>query len=105
MSPGDVSFEEMVASVEEGLMVHDYLGLGQGNPINGEFSVNVVLGYKIEDGKVAGRVKDVMLAGNAFSALKDITTISREREWESGAYTWFSGLFPYVQVGTLNVTA
>ena len=50
--------------------MHEYLGLGQGNPINGEFSVNLFLGYKIENGKLVGRVKDVMLAGNAFDALK-----------------------------------
>jgi PmbA protein len=62
-------------------MVRQFLGLGQGNPINDEFSVNVFLGYKIENGKVAGRVKDVMLAGNAYSALKDITGMSKEREW------------------------
>lgn len=86
-------------------MVHEFLGLGQGNPINSEFSVNVFLGYKIENGKVAGRVKDVMLAGNAYSALKDITAISKEREWISGSFAWFSGLFPYVQVGKLNITA
>ncbi len=105
MYPGEHSFEEMVAGIQEGLMVHEFLGLGQGNPINGEFSVNVFLGYKIENGKIAGRVKDVMLAGNAYSALKDITAISREREWVSGSFAWFSGLFPYVQVGKLNVTA
>jgi len=105
MGPGEHSFEEMVASISEGLLVHAFLGLGQGNPINGEFSVNVFLGYKIENGKVAGRVKDVMLAGNAYSALKDITAISKEREWVSGSWAWFSGLFPYVQVGQLNVTA
>ena len=102
MSPGDQSFEEMVAGIQEGLMVHEFLGLGQGNPINGEFSVNVFLGYKIENGRIAGRVKDVMLAGNAYAALKDITAMSREREWVSSR---FSGLFPYVQVGKLNVTA
>ena len=105
LSPGDLSFEEMVANLDEGLMVHEFLGLGQGNPINGEFSVNVFLGYKIENGKVTGRVKDVMLAGNAYTALKDITAISKEREWISGSFAWFSGLFPYVQVAKLNVTA
>jgi PmbA protein len=105
MTPGDKSFDQMVAGVQEGLLVHDFLGLGQGNPINGEFSVNVFLGYKIENGRIVGRVKDVMLAGNAYSALKDITAISRERDWVSGSFAWFSGLFPYVQVGKLNVTA
>jgi len=105
MSPGDKSFDEMVSGIQEGLMVHDFLGLGQGNPINGEFSVNVFLGYKIKGGKIAGRVKDVMLAGNAYAALKDIAAISKEREWVSGPYSFFAGLFPYVQVGGLSVTA
>jgi hypothetical protein len=55
-------------------------------------------------------------AGNAYSALKDITAISKERAWSShgrpvvdawvsGSFAWFSGLFPNVQVGKLNVTA
>jgi len=92
----------MLKGIESGLLVHEFLGLGQGNPINGEFSVNVFLGYKIEHGKIVGRIKDVMLAGNAFEAIKDITAISQEREWVSG---WISGLFPYVQVGKLSVTA
>jgi len=86
-------------------MVHEFLGLGQGNPINGEFSVNVFLGYKIEKGKIVGRVKDVMLAGNAYAALKDISAISKERESIGGPFSRISGLFPYVQVGKLNVTA
>ena len=36
---------------------------------------------------VAGRVKDVVLAGNAYSAPKDIAALSRERAW------WVSGSF------------
>jgi PmbA protein len=40
----------------------------------------------VESGRIVGRVKDVMLAGNAYSALKEITAISREREWVSGSF-------------------
>jgi predicted Zn-dependent protease len=39
-----------LSGIKEGLMVDVFMGLGQGNPINGEFSTNVFLGYKIEDG-------------------------------------------------------
>jgi len=52
-----------------------------------------------------GRVKDAMLAGNAFTALKNITAISQEREWVSGPWAYISGLMPYIQVGKLSVTA
>ncbi|MFZ3151923.1 MAG: TldD/PmbA family protein [Anaerolineaceae bacterium] len=105
INPGNTPYETMLRSIEKGLLVHEFLGLGQGNPINGEFSLNVSLGYKIENGKVVGRVKDVMLAGNAFVALKNITAISQEREWVSGQWTYISGLMPYIQVGKLSITA
>jgi PmbA protein len=105
IDPGDTPYETMIRNTTKGLLVHDFLGLGQGNPINGEFSVNLFLGYKIEKGKLVGRVKDVMLAGNAFDALKDIIAISKEREWVSGPWAWFTGLMPYIQVGKLSVTA
>jgi len=105
INPGDTPYDDMLKGIDNGLLVNDFLGLGQGNPINGEFSVNVFLGYKIENGKIAGRVKDVMLAGNAFTALKNVTAISQEREWLSGPWAWFNGLVPYLQVGKLSVTA
>ena len=105
ISPGETPYEAMIAGIDDGLLVRGFLGLGQGNPINGEFSVNLYLGYKIQKGKIVGRVKDVMLAGNVFDAIQDITAISREREWVSGPYSWITGLLPYVQIGRLSVVA
>jgi PmbA protein len=105
INPGKTPYENMIRNIAKGLLVHEFLGLGQGNPINGEFSVNLFLGYKIENGKLVGRVKDVMLAGNAFDVLKDIIAISEERQWVSGPGSMFSGLMPYIQVGRLSVTA
>jgi PmbA protein len=105
IEPGAIPYKEMLGSVQKGLLVHEFLGLGQGNPINGEFSVNVFLGYKIENGQIMGRIKDVMLAGNAFEALKHITAISEEREWVGGPWASFAGLMPYIQIDKLSVTA
>ncbi len=107
ISPGDVSYAEMLRGMKHGLLVHQFLGLGQGNPINGEFSINVGLGYKIENGEIVGRVKDVMLAGNAYDALKNITAISKEYEWVIGSrmFVSYSGLSPYIQFGKLSVVA
>lgn len=105
INPGETPYREMLGGIQNGLLVHEFLGLGQGNPINGEFSVNIFLGYKIENGQIMGRVKDVMLAGNAFDALKNITAVSKEREWISGPWSWIAGLMPYIQVDKLSVIA
>ncbi|MFN2304678.1 MAG: TldD/PmbA family protein [Anaerolineales bacterium] len=105
INSGETSYEDMIKGIEHGLLVNDFLGMGQGNPINGEFSVNVFLGYKIENGKITGRIKDVMLSGNAFTAFENITAISKEREWVVNPYLDFSGFFPYIKVDKLSVTA
>lgn len=97
---GDTSYKEMVKNTKEGLLVHDVLGLGQGNPISGEFSVNVQLGYKIENGEIIGRVKDVMLAGNTYEALKNTAAIGDKAEWAGG-----SVLTPPIQIARLSVVA
>ncbi|MHC5079442.1 MAG: metallopeptidase TldD-related protein [Planctomycetota bacterium] len=97
---GGVPLETLVGELEEGLLVEHVLGLGQGNAMAGEFSVNVAQGYKIEKGEIVGRVKDVMVAGNVYDALMDIDALSAEEEWNPG---WFEGSFPYVRVGRLSV--
>jgi PmbA protein len=102
IAEGDTPYEEMVRGIDEGLLVHRVMGLGQGNPISGEFSVNVSLGFKIEKGEIVGRVKDVMLAGNVYDALNDIVTIGDRAEWVSA---WFTGRIPYLQIGKLSVVA
>jgi len=100
---GDTPYVAMIKSVQEGLLVYDVIGLGEGSRISGEFSVNVQLGYKIEHGEVVGRVKDVMLAGNVYDALKDIVAIGDRAEWLS----MFGGshFVPPIQIGSLSVVA
>ncbi|RKY68094.1 MAG: TldD/PmbA family protein [Candidatus Latescibacterota bacterium] len=97
---GAASFEEMIRSVDEGMIVEDVMGLGQGNVISGAFSVNVSLGYKIEKGEIVGRVKDVMLAGNSYEALNRVAAVGDKAEWGSG-----SRKTPPVLIEELSVVA
>jgi PmbA protein len=53
--------------------------------MGGDFSGNVLLGYKIENGEITGRVKDTMVAGNVHEALKRIATIGSETRWVGGS--------------------
>ena len=97
---GDTPYEEMLKNTREGLLVRDVMGLGQGNPISGEFSVNVRLGYKIENGEIVGRVKGVMLAGNTYDALRNIAAIGDKAQWAGGSL-----LTPPIQISKLSVVA
>jgi len=80
VSPGKLSLDNMIKSVKEGIIVHDVIGGGQSNLLAGDFSVNIGLGYKIENGEIVGRVKDTMVAGNVYDAFQNIVGLGAEVE-------------------------
>ncbi len=82
---GEVSFQEMVKDMKEGLVVEEVIGAGQGNTLGGDFGGNVLLGYKVENGEIVGRVKDTMIAGNVYQVLSELPGIGREARWVGGS--------------------
>jgi PmbA protein len=84
IAPGKASFDEMVGDIKEGLVIEQLMGATQGNILGGDFSGNVLLGYKVESGKIVGRVKNTMVAGNVYKLLKDISAIGSQAKWVSG---------------------
>ena len=84
LSGGDVSFQAMVEDMKEGLVVEQLIGAEQGNLLGGDFGGNVLLGYKVEDGEIVGRVKDTMIAGNVYQVLKELLGIGQEARWVGG---------------------
>jgi PmbA protein len=101
VEPGDMKLADMLESMEDGLFVDFCLGVGQGNYMAGEFSTNVGLGYRVKGGKIVGRVKNVMLAGNAYDLLfKNLVGLSSER-----SFSMTMCLTPYMLVDGVSVTA
>jgi len=84
VAPGKTAFAEMVRDMKEGLVIEHLMGAEQGNILGGDFSGNVLLGYKVESGKIVGRVKDTMVSGNVYQILKEIAAIGSEAKWVSG---------------------
>lgn len=96
---GSTPQTEIIAGIEEGLLVESVLGLGQGNIASGEFSNNVAIAFKIEDGKVVGRVKNTMIAGNTYTLLKDhLIALGEEARWAHGILRT-----PTIAVDAVNV--
>ena len=98
IAPGETPLTDMITGIDEGLLVQDVLGLGQGNVLSGAFSNPIALGFKIEKGEIVGRVKDVSIAGNIYDVLQNIAAVSRESEW---IYTNFNA--PYILLEEMNV--
>ena len=76
------------------------LGAGQGNELSGDFSANISLGYKIEKGKIVGRVKNTMISGNAFRALSEIEEISSNTESVYGSL-----FLPFLQTNNVEISS
>ena len=100
IAPGSTSVEDLIAGMDEGIIVDRVLGAGQSNVLAGEFSVNIDLGYKVEKGKIVGRVKDTMVAGNIFEAFSNLVDLSDRPEWVGG-----SSLIPHILFAKLGVAA
>ncbi|HEV8393913.1 MAG TPA: TldD/PmbA family protein, partial [Vicinamibacterales bacterium] len=52
----------LIEDIDDGLIVDDLIGVGQGNVISGAFSHPVGLAYRVQRGEVTGRVKDAAVA-------------------------------------------
>ena len=102
LTPGNTTFEEMVNDVKEGLVIEYLMGAAQGNILSGDFSGNVLLGYKIESGRIVGRVKDTMVSGNVYQLLKEITAVGSDAKWEGGSINTPSFYCPGVSVAVKN---
>lgn len=85
IEPGGRSLPDLIGTLKRGIVVDQMLGGGAG--ISGEFSVNVELGYRVEQGEIVGRVKDTMIAGNVYTALKNLVELGGDADWNGSCYT------------------
>lgn len=97
-STGEATLEEMIADIREGVLVEQLMGAEQGNILSGEFGGNILLGYKIEKGKIAGRIKDAMLSGNIYNMLRDVVSLGKEGRWIGSALWTPPFYFPGVSI-------
>jgi len=98
---GDASEEDLIRGVNSGLLVDGVIGLGQGNLNAGDFSNNVAAAFAIKDGRISGRVKNVMLAGNSYQLLQHhLIGLSDQADWVYGQLSC-----PAIAVDNVNVAA
>jgi PmbA protein len=98
IQPGETALKDILGGIDQGILVDDLLGLGQGNIISGAFSNPLALAFKIEKGEIVGRVKDLSIAGNIYDLLKNVAAISKETQW---VYNTFHA--PYILIPEMNV--
>ncbi|KZL50332.1 peptidase C69 [Nodularia spumigena CENA596] len=85
IKPGSASLQDLIEQMDDGLIVDQILGGGNG--ISGDFSINIDLGYRVKNGQIIGRVKDTMVAGNVYTVLKQLVALGSDADWNGSCYT------------------
>ncbi len=68
-----------ILEVKNGVLVTDVLGAHTANPISGDFSVEAMNAFKIENGELIHPVKKAMLSGNIFQAMGVASAATAEK--------------------------
>lgn len=82
--PGERSVDEIIAGVDDGVLVQSVSGLHSGvNPVSGDFSVGAT-GIRIRNGELAEPIREFTIGSTIQRMLKGITAVGNDLEWVSG---------------------
>ena len=98
ISPGEISFKEMISNIKEGYYIEQFSWLNP-DAISGNFGAEIRNGYSIKNGELQNPIKLGNVSGNVLEMVKNCIYISKEREFTEDT------LFPYMAFRTLNVSS
>lgn len=95
--PGRSSLDGLMSEMKQGVMISRFSG--NVNPVNGDFSGVVKGGRLVQKGELSHSVREVMVAGNVFDCIKNLTGLSKERKVIGAS------IIPYMRFGGVSFTA
>ncbi|MEC0091244.1 TldD/PmbA family protein [Paenibacillus macquariensis] len=100
--PSESSREDLIASVQEGMLITQLSGLHSGaSTVSGDFSF-AAKGFYIKDGVVAYPVNQLTIAGNFYDFLKTVDQIGSDLEFSSEGHGYVGS--PSLLIRQLVVT-
>jgi PmbA protein len=96
IKPMRSSIDTLISEIDKGILISRFSG--NVNPVNGDFSGVVKGGRLIMHGTIQHAVKEVMVAGNVFEALRRLNGVSRERK------VIYDSILPYLRFDGISFT-
>ncbi len=91
IEPGEVSFEDMIGDIKEGIYVRNWYG---GTTSMEMFTFSAGEAYMIRNGKIAEALRPVVLTGNVFDTLHNIDAIGNDLDMNQGGGCGKGGQMP-----------
>jgi PmbA protein len=95
--PGKSSLNTLISEMKNGIIISRFSG--NVNPVNGDFSGVIKGGRLVKNGTIQHAVKEVMVAGNVFKALRKLNGVSKERK------VLHDSILPYMRFDDMSFTA
>jgi PmbA protein len=89
--------EQLLSEVDDGFIVYYLQGAHSSNPVSGDFSVVATPCWKLKGGEVTHSCRGVMLAGNIFEMLNNISVVGANERQMGGL------IAPWVVVDNVRV--
>ncbi len=96
IKPMRSNVDTLVSEIDKGIIISRFSG--NVNPVNGDFSGVVKGGQLVMNGTIEYPVKEVMVAGNIFEALRRLNGISSERK------AIYGSILPYMRFDGISFT-
>lgn len=103
-TPGETSYEEMLSGIELGIVIDDIMGLMMGNLIQGMVKSDIDMAYKVEKGKIVGRVKNGAIGTNIYKLFKDHLVAIEDQVTLSLVTGGCSIFAPHILCNNVNIT-
>lgn len=105
VEPGDKSFEDLLAEIDDGIYVTNDWYLRYQNYRTGDFSTIPRDGmFRIKHGEIAESIRDLRISDNMLRILNNIVDLSESRVWVRWWEVEIPTLAPYALIGKLNFT-
>jgi TldD protein len=91
IEPNDVTFEDMLSEIKEGIYAKDWYG---GTTSLEMFTFSAGEAYMIRNGKIAELLRPVVLSGNVFTTLANIDAIGNDLDMNQGGGCGKAGQSP-----------
>ena len=96
VKPMRSNLDTLVSEIDKGMIISRFSG--NVNPVNGDFSGVVKGGRLVMNGTIKHPVKEVMVAGNIFEALRRLNGISSEQK------AIYGSILPYMRFDGISFT-